>query len=206
MSGRYAIVREGQAVGEERFTITSSQGIWRARGVIELDWPVEGKQGYDLMIDARTREPLGFEVWLELAGERQTALGHCEAGYVRVTTENILGKTETEVPYARGTMIDFSSPIFNALVLSLIGPHLVEGKLLPVRTIVLALPLLTPAVVLATYRLAGAENGLRRVAVGQDDPRSRPAAFWVREDGLPVRVRTWPEGGGAPFEMRLDAP
>jgi hypothetical protein len=204
-SGRYAITREGEAVGEERFTITSSQGVWQVRGEIELAWPVEGKQGYELSLDTETREPIAFLVWLEIVGERQVASGRCDGEFVHIETENIMGRTESRVPYARGTMIDFSSPIFNAVVLGLLGTHLASDQSVPVRTIVLALPMLLPAVVLETYQLAGHEGSLRRVTVGQADGKARPTAMWVRDDGMPVRVRTWPEGGGAPFEMMLSA-
>src|SRR5262245_19815719 len=52
MRGRYEIRREGRLVGEEAFTIrTSTSGVWRAEGVLSIDWPVERTQGYVLEIE-----------------------------------------------------------------------------------------------------------------------------------------------------------
>lgn len=206
MRGRYTIVREGERVGEEQFAVTSSAGVWQVRGEISLSWPADSKQHYLLRVDRARREPLGFEVGFELAGERQTARGDCDGDYLNVHTENMLGVTDSRVAYARGTMLDFGSPLFNTVALALLGPHLEERKPIAVRAIVLAMPFLLPAVMVQKYTLMGLDGELRKVAVGPATPSEEqlPTALWVRADGLPVRIRTWPEGGGSPLELQLE--
>lgn len=203
MQGWYAIYREGERVGTERFTITSTGGVWRTRGTVLLDDPVEVAHGYDMMVDPATEEPLGFDVWVEIAGARERALGVVEGPHVRVDVDSVMGAGSGKVPYARGTVVDFASPLSNTLALSLLLPQLEVGKSTRVRTIAIALPLLAPTVILQRYTLVGTEDGVHRVMVDQEDGHTHPTALWVRADGLPVRVRTWPEGGGEPYEMWL---
>ncbi len=203
MRGWYAIYREGERVGTERFAITSTGGVWRTRGSVELDDPVEIVHGYDLMVDPATEEPLGFDVWVEIAGERQRALGVVEGTHVRVDVDSIIGARSGKVPYGPGTVIDFASPLANTVALALLLPTLEVGKPTRVRTIAIALPLLAPSITLQRYTLVATEDGVHRVMVDQEDGRTKPTALWVRADGLPVRVRTWAEDGGAPYEMWL---
>jgi len=201
MHGYYAIYRAGERVGTERFSITSSAGLWRVTGEVEIDEPVEIVHGYELIVDPASEEPLGFDVWVELAGERERAIGVVEGRHVRVDVESIMGPGSGRVPYARGTVIDFASPLANTLALGLLLPDLAVGKSVHVRTISIALPLLQPAVTLQRYTLVGREDDVSRVTIDQEDRHTAPTALWVRADGLPVRVRTWPETGGEPYEM-----
>lgn len=203
MTGYYAIYRSGERVGTERFTITATGGVWRTRGTVELDEPVEIVHGYDLIVDPVSEEPLGFDVWVEIAGARERALGSVEGPHVRVDVDSVMGKGSGKVPYARGTVIDFASPLSNTLVLSLLVPGLAVGGSARVRTIAIALPLLAPSVIVQRYTRVATDDGVHKVTVDQEDGHTPPTALWVRADGLPIKVKTWPEGGGAPYEMWL---
>jgi hypothetical protein len=204
MTGRYAITRALQDFGEERFTITSSNARWTVTGRIDLTWPTEQAQGYTLSIDERTFEPAAFTIWIEILGERQEIEGVRAKDYFNVKAKTIAGGYERQVPYAQGTVIDFGSPLFNTLALSLLGPVLEPGRPIGVRTILISLPRLDSTVLLEMYELKGMQDGLQKIAV-HPLGAIRPTAMWVRPDGLPVRVRTWVDEGD-PFEMLLDPP
>lgn len=198
--GHYAIYRDGARVGTERFSITSSATAWRLAGTVELD---ALQQGYELLLDPRSEEPLAFEAWIEVAGARERVTGVVDGGYVAVELDSVLGARKGRVPYARGTMIELFTPLSNGVALALLLPELREGAPASVRTIALTMPLLTPSVLLQRYALAGSEGELRKIALTRDDGSGQPVALWVRDDGLPTRVRAWPEGGGSPYEMWL---
>lgn len=200
-SGRYAITRGDRAIGEETFTITSSASVWKVEGRIRLDWPVEQIQGYALEVDERSLEPRAFEVWIEILEERERVTGRRTEQHFTIRNQAISGERTRQVAYGRGTMIDFGSPLFNALPLSLLGSSLQVGKPVPVRTILITLPRLDAAVTIATYELLGANAETRQISVSPSG-RARPTAMWVRRDGLPVRVRTWIDDG-APFDLVL---
>ena len=203
MSGRYRITRQGVPAGEETFTITRTGPLWRVVGHTSLHGAVDVEQGYRLDVDAERAEPEAFEVWIEIAGIRERATGERRGDRFHVTVEAVSGKGEVDVPYGPGTVLDFATPIFNTLALSLLGPSLRLGAPIEVRTISLVLPTLRPVVVLQRYERHGDDGPLRKIAVGPGGA-ARPTALWVRADGLPVRVRTWPDGGGVPYEMRLE--
>src|SRR6185503_2256227 len=117
--GRYTITRDQEPIGEETFTITSSGGIWRAQGRLAIRWPVDRIQGYVLEIDQETREPIAFEAWMELLGERQSVRAQRDAAYFHFEMRTLRGERKRDVPYAPGTVLDFASPLFNTLALSL---------------------------------------------------------------------------------------
>jgi hypothetical protein len=200
MSGRYAIVREGKPVGEEHFTVSSSASVWRVEGRVEITTPVEQSEGYRLDIDERTLEPLEFEVWLEIMGEREEVHGVRDAELFRVRTHAISGEHAQDLSYVPGTVIDFASPMFNVLPVVLISHLLHAGASVPVRAIRVSIPALDASTELETYEFHGEDAGVRRVAVQRTN--RRPTALWVRQDGLPTRVRMWIDDG-APFELQL---
>jgi len=200
--GRYAITRGGEEVGEERFAITSSSARWSVAGDIHMTWPVDQAQGYELTIDERSCEPISFSMWIEIVGERQEVKGVREGDHFNVHAQTIGGEHARQVPYAAGTVIDFGSPMFNTLALSLLGPTLELGQPVPVRTILISLPRLDATVLVEMYELRGRKDGLDLVAV-HPLGALRPTAMWVRPDGLPVRVRSWVDEG-EPFELVLD--
>jgi hypothetical protein len=201
MAGRYAISRGGQSVGEELFTITSSKSLWTVRGELHLSWPVDQAQGYRLEVDERSFEPVAFSMWIELLGERQEVEGVRENDQFTVHAKTIGGERTRQVPYARGTVIDFGSPLFNALPLALLGSTLEPGRPVSVRTILVSLPRFDATVLVEIFELRGVKDGLKQVAV-HPVGALRPTAMWVREDGLPVHVRSWVDDG-APFELEL---
>lgn len=206
MSGRYTIWRDGEAIGEERFTITSSAGVFRLQGLLAIGGALSSTQGYSLEVDLRSFEPRRFSVWLELASERETAVGKREGDAIEVTTENIAGTGKRKLPYAKGTMIDLGTPISHAIALSLLLPTLHKDVPSPVRTLRVPLPLLLPEIAVVEYVLYGEKpNQLgTRVLVRDSQSRSSPVGLWVRSDGVPLRARVFPIGGGAPYDLMLD--
>lgn len=204
MRGRYAITRAGEPVGEERFTITASGAVWRARGVVELRWPVEQRHGYVLEVDRWTLETRSIVAWLELLGERQSVRGAVRGAQLELVVQAISGDRRTNIAWGPGTALDFGSPVFNAVPLARIAPRLTPGHPVAVRTVLILVPVLEPVVLVENYALRDVQGGLRRIAVGPGDA-PRPIAMWVRADGLPVRVRTWVDDG-PPFELRLEDP
>jgi hypothetical protein len=201
--GRYAITRGTDRVGEERFTITSSNARWTLAGNLELAWPVEQTRGYMLTIDERSLEPIAFSMWIEILGERQEVKGVRQADHFTVHAKTIAGEHQRDVPYGPGTVVDFdSTPLLNTLVLSLLGPSLEVGHPVPVRTILISLPRLDATVLVEMYELRGKKDDLELVAV-HPLGALRPTALWVRPDGLPVLVRSWIDDG-PPFELKLE--
>lgn len=200
--GRYRIERDGQPVGHERYTVTSSAGLWIAEGEIQLAWPLDQTQRYRFEYDLEARRPRRFQVQVELLDEAQTVTGDCDGRQVAGEVTGIVAPERYEVAYGSGTMIDFGSPLFSALVFALLGPALESAEPIKLRSIVIPIPFLRPAVLLQELRFAGRDGDLRKVALG---PHGRkPAAFWLRADGLPVRVKTWADEGGAPFVYELE--
>lgn len=201
-SGRYTITRDGVVIGEEDFTVTSSGSVWRAKGEVRLRSPVESVHGYTLEIDEDSAEPIAFVAWFEMFGARREARGRRGLdGFFDVRTFGIGGARTKQVPYAPGTILAFDSPLFATLALSLL--ELEPRAPIPIRTILLPLPDLEPTVLLTTYELFEERGDVRRVVVR----RSRtelPVAMWVREDGLPIRVRTFVTKDGPPIERRLE--
>lgn len=204
--GRYLITRGGEEIGTETFTITSTGGVWRATGRLDLVWPVERTEGYVLEIDQATREPLAVAAWIELLGEKQSVRGRRDAAgeYFNFEMQTIAGPHRRQIPYAPGTVLDFSSPIFNTLVLAMLGPSMQIKKPLRIRTITLTVPQLEPAVMIQTYELFAIEGDTKKIAVSSVAGQ-KPNAFWVRPDGLPIKVRTWVDGG-PPFVIELETP
>lgn len=200
--GRYEISRGDERIGEERFTITSSAGRWRAEGTIELSRPIPQVQRYVLELDGETREPISFVLEAELAGERLGAVGHrTDDDYFAIDSTTIAGKRSRRVPYGAGTALELGTPLSSTLVLSLLGPSLAPRRVVHVRTIAVGFPALEPYVALFAYELHAREGGVAKVAVSPAGAK-RPIAMWVRGDGLPVRVRSWAEDG-ALWELRL---
>lgn len=200
MSGRYVVTREGEPAGEERFTITSSAGVWRAAGTLELHLPVEQVTRYRLDLSTVTEEPLGFALEIELEGVRQRAVGRREGDLLVVEGETLAGRWTRRVPYGRGTAIELGTPLSSTLVSSLLGPSLAPKQPALVRTVFVTPPTLEPAVQVLAYELFGREGEVSRIAVGPTSGEGR-IALWVRPDGLPIRVRTGARG--ARFELRL---
>src|SRR5262249_10070171 len=157
-------------------------------------WPVEQEQGYELQIDEATCEPVAFSIWIEILGERQEVSGRRDGAYFSVHTKTIAGERSRDVPYAKGTVIDFGSPLFNTLALSLLGSTLEVGRPIPVRTILISLPRFDASVLVVMYELRGRDGDLQKIAV-HPVGSLRPTAMWVRSDGLPVRVRSWVDEG-----------
>lgn len=207
MSGRYTIWRDGEAIGEERFTITSSAGVFRLQGTLSIGGALSSSQGYSLEVDVRTFEPRRFSVWVELASERESAQGQREGDSIEVTTENIAGNGKRKLPYAKGTMFDLGTPISHAVALSLLLPTLRKDVSSPVRTLRVPLPLLLPEIAVVEYTSygeGGAQAG-QRVTVRDPKSRTKPMGLWVRPDGIPLRARIFAESGGAPYEVVLEA-
>lgn len=202
LQGRYVISRSGLGVGRETFAITSSSSTWRAEGHVELSWPVEQRQGYALEIDERTLEPIAFEIWIEIAEASERVRGSRDGDHFAIEMSTLSGERRRRVPYARGTVIDFASPIFNTVALSLIGPSLELGRNVPVRAIAMGIPALEPAVMIQTYRLEGTTGGERTISIAPVG-EAHPTMMRVRRDGLPTFVRTWSDRGD-PFELALE--
>ncbi len=204
MTGHYRIERDGQRIGDERFTITSSAGVWRVEGRVELASPTESVHGYALSVDEATAEPVAFHVWFEMFGARRDAQGErTPDGYFHVETSGIGGAHTKDVPYAPGTAIAYDSPLFSTLAMSLLVRSLEADAPVSVRTIALPLPDLAPTVLLTTYALSKRDAGIAKVVMTR--PRTElPVALWVREDGLPVRVRTYVARGASPIERNLE--
>lgn len=204
MQGHYTIERDGERIGDERFTVTSSAGVWRVEGEVKLESPTASVHGYVLEIDEATAEPQRFHVWFELYGARREATGRrTEDGFIHVETTGIGGTRTKEVPYAAGTAIAYDSPLFATMALSLLVGSMQPETPVAVRTILLPLPDLAPTVLLTTYRLEAREGAIAKVVV--ERPRTKlPVALWVRDDGLPVRVRTFVARGAPPIERRLE--
>lgn len=201
--GSYTITRKNEVIGRELYTVTSSSGVWRAEGRVELTFPVERTQGWAFEIDEATREPRMMSAWIELLGERLEARGDRAAEFFHFESKTLRGERKRDIPYARGTVLDFASPLFNSFVLSMLGRDLPLKKPVRVRAIALTVPELEPAVMVQTYELRGTdEGGLRKISVSAVG-HLQPIALWVRSDGLPVRVRTWVDDGPA-LEMKLD--
>jgi hypothetical protein len=200
--GSYTITRENEPLGRETFSITSSSGVWRVEGRIELTFPAERAQGYVLEIDETTREPRAMSVWIELLGERLESRGQRVEQFFRFDSKTMRGPRRRDIPYAQGTVLDFASPLFNSFVLSMLGQDLELKKPVRVRAIALTVPQLEPAVMVQSYELRGMDGELRKISVSAVG-HLQPIALWVRNDGLPVRVRTWIDDG-PPLEMRLD--
>lgn len=201
-SGRYQITRDGKPVGEERYTVTSSAGIWAVEGAISLSWPLDQVQRYRLEYDEKNRRPARFEIAIELLGETQRVRGECDGSFFRGEISGIVEPVTFEVAHGPGTMLDFGSPLFSALLFALLGAELESATPISVRSVVVPVPFLRPAVLLQELRFAGREAELRKLALGPSGVR--PAAYWVRADGLPVKVKTWPDEGGAPFVYELE--
>lgn len=203
MSGHYTIERAGTRIGDERFTVTSSAGIWRVEGRVELASPTESTHGYVLTIDEATAEPVEFFVWFEMFGGRREAYGQrTPDGYVHVEMSGVGGAGAKDVPYAAGTTIAYDTPLFSTLALSLLLAGLEVGASVSVRTIVLPLPDLAPSVLLSTYALSEREGDVAKIVMTR--PRTQlPVAMWVRRDGLPVRVRTYIAREAPPIERHL---
>jgi hypothetical protein len=207
MSGRYTIWRDGEQVGEERFTITSSAGLFRLQGTLEMSGTLSSSQGYALDVDLHSFEPKRFSVWVELVSERESAEGKRDGDAIEVTTENIAGSGKRKLPYAKGTMIDLGTPISHAIALSLLLPRLERDRPSPVRTLRVPLPLLLPEIAVVEYTSygeAGAQPG-QRVTVRDPKSRTKPMGLWVRPDGIPLRARIFAESGGEPYEVVLEA-
>lgn len=167
-----------------------------------MSWPIERTQGYVLTIDERTREPLTVEAWIEMIGEKVRVRGRRQAEYFVFDMDTITGPHQRAIPYAQGTVLDFPSPIFNTLVLALIGPKLELHKPIRIRTISVTVPQMEPAVMIQSYELHDTdEHKTRKIAVSSVSG-TKPNAFWVRDDGLPIKVRTWIDDG-PPFEIDL---
>ncbi len=201
-SGRYRIERAGAPIGYEHFTITSSASVWTVRGETVFDGPEGHRQGYLLAIDERTTEPVAFEAWIEVLGQRRTARGWEKQGNFEVHVRGIGGKEERIVPYAPGTTFGFGTPLFHTLAMSLLLPTLEPGKPVEVRTIALSLPMLSPVVTLQSYTLRDRIDGIARVEAKLSAGRL-PTGLWVQADGLPIKVRALDEEG-VPVDMILE--
>jgi hypothetical protein len=195
-SGRYRIERAGEPIGYERFTITSSASVWSVRGETVFDGPASHRQGYLLAISEITAEPVAFEAWIEVLGQRRTARGVETQGNFEISVRGIGGKEARLIPYASGTTLGFGSPLFHTLAMSLLLPQLVPGKPIEVRTIALSLPMLSPVVTLQTYTLRDRVGGVARVESKLAAARA-PTGLWVQPDGLPIKVRAIGEDGVA---------
>lgn len=193
-SGRYRIEKEGETIGYEQFTVTSSAAVWSVKGEAVFSGPVDHRQGYLLAIDERTAEPIAFEAWIEVMGSRRTARGWEENGYFEIRVQGIGGPESRSIPYARGTTVGFGTPLFHTLAMSLLLPSLVEKRPVAVRTIALSLPMLSPVVTLQRYTLHDRVDGVAQVESKLAAAR-QPTGLWVRKDGLPVKVRTIDEKG-----------
>jgi hypothetical protein len=200
MRGRYLITREDERIGEESFVLTSSAGVWSARGEVTIEAPVEQKEGYVLQIDARTLEPLAFSMWIEIVGERESAKGARVGDAFEVRTTGISGEHRQDLGWVPGTMIDFASPVFHMPVLALISHVLRVGSSIPVRALRVSLPALDASIQLETYELRGNDGDVRKVAV--ESAGRHAIALWVRTDGLPIKARVWIDEG-PPFELVL---
>lgn len=189
-------------MGEERYTVTSSAGLWVAQGEIILAWPLEQTQRYRFEYDVKARRPAAFSISLSLLGETQTVTGRNDGTTLAGEVRGIVDPVPYEVAYGPGTMIDFGSPLFSALLFALLSRELESPAPIKVRSIVVPIPFLRPAVLLQELRFAGREGELRKVALGPAG--KKPTAYWVRSDGMPTKARTWADEGGAPFVYELE--
>jgi hypothetical protein len=200
--GRYRIEKNGERIGYEEFTITSSASVWRVEGETVFEGPAAHKQGYLLAISERTAEPVAFEAWIEVLGQRRTARGWEAKGNFEISVRGIGGDEARLIPYAPGTTVGFGTPLFHTLAMSLLLPALVPGQPIEVRTIALSLPMLSPVVTLQTYTLRDRVGGIARIESKLAAARA-PTGLWVRADGLPVKVRAIGDDG-VPVDMILE--
>ncbi|MFO0728847.1 MAG: hypothetical protein U1E65_34025 [Myxococcota bacterium] len=208
IEGSFTILRGDEEIGSERFTITSSAGVFSLSGALSLGGALSSSQSYALEVDARTFEPRRFRVALALADEVERVEGTRAGDSFQVSIDNIAGHAERRIPYAKGTMIDLGTPLSHAVALSLLLPTLEERRPVSVRTIRAPLPLLIPEVVVLEYTLYGRspESAEHKVAVKESTSRGKPSGLWLGDDGLVVRARIFGEDGGPPFDFVLDAP
>ena len=200
--GRYRIERAGEQIGYEDFTITSSASVWRVQGQTVFAGPAGHKQGYLLAISERSAEPVAFEAWIEVLGQRRTARGVETRGNFEISVRGIGGKEARLIPYAPGTTVGFGTPLFHTLAMTLLLPALLPGKPIEVRTIALSLPMLSPVVTLQTYTLRDRIDGIARVESKLAAARL-PTGLWVAADGLPIKVRAIGDDG-VPVDMILE--
>ena len=196
-TGTYRIEHEGRPVGEETFSIEAADGAWRTEGRVRWNDALARTEGYWLEFDASRAEPRALRLFLELVGERRSVEAQIRAGFLEATGSGPGGALRRSVPYAPGTNVEFASPLFKAPVLSLLGPDLVPGDPVFVRTIVFTLPKLTARVELVRLQLQEERNRQRLVVLERRGEKA-PTALWVRPDGLVTRMRTWPKGPGGP--------
>ena len=201
-TGRYLITRDGKPMGTEHYTVTSSAALWSIEGEITLGWPLDQIQRYRLDYDVVKRRPAGFEISLSALGETQRVVASNDGTMLRGEVTGIIDPVSFEVAYGPGTMIDFGSPLFGALAFALLETFLESPEPIAVRSIVVPVPFLRPAVLLQELRFAGRDGPLRKVALGPNG--RKPAAFWVRADGIVVKLKTWADEGGAPFVYELE--
>ena len=202
-SGVYRIERDDELVGEETFSIRADVGVWRVDGVVRWEGVLAHSEGYWLEFDAATAEPRALGLFLELVGQRRTLEARVHGGYLDSTAEGPGGSVERSIPYAPGTNVEFSSPLFKAPLMSLLGPELVSGKPVFVRTIVFEPPEFSVHVELLRLLQQG-ERRSDRLVVLERRGQPVPAALWVRPDGLVSRMRTWPGGVTGPrLEWKL---
>ena len=203
-SGVYRIERDGRPIGRETFAIESRRDVWRVEGVLRWDGPLSRSEGYWLELDASRAEPRALGLFLELVGERRSVEARVRAGYLEAAGSGPGGPTQRSVPYAGGTHVEFATPLFKAPVMSLLGPELVVGQPVFVRTIVFSLPELSAGVELVRFLLQERRPGHRLVVLERRGAPA-PTALWVRPDGLVSRMRTWPRGLEGPrIEWRLE--
>lgn len=183
-SGEYEVVGPRGPVGVERFTVTATSGRWRLEGRRST---AGGEEGYALVVDLASAEPMAFTVWRRFDELERRLEGRRRDGWFELNGSGIGGASAKRIPYAAGTMIDAPSPTFKAAILALLGPDLVPGRAIHVRTIRVDGVYLAPRVTLSTFEGRGARDGRRLVRLLRRD--APPTGLWVREDGWPTRMR-----------------
>jgi hypothetical protein len=205
--GSYRIQRAGAVIGREVFQVrtASSGATLELEGSIELSWPSAQMHRYRLSLDPQTLEPVAVVWVLDLPG-----LGTVESKGVLHDDQFEFScgfgvRRNRAVPYGTATLIDFVSPMADAVGLFHRMAALKTNGVFDVRTVSVLPPALCPEVGLKRFVYRGEDGALSKVAI-ENGVQGPPSAYWVREDGLPTRVRTWsssPENGQPPIEYVL---
>ncbi len=183
-SGEYEVTGPRGATGVERFTVTATSGLWRLEGRRTVSG---GEQGYSLVVDLASAEPVAFSVWRRIDELERRLEGYRRNGWFELRGTGVGGASTKRIPYAAGTMIDVPSPTFKAAILALLGPALADGGAINVRTIRVDGAYLAPRVTLSTFEGRGRRDDRRLVRLLRRE--GPPTGLWVRDDGWPTRMR-----------------
>jgi hypothetical protein len=182
----YRLEWDGRAVGRERISVDRREGLVRWIGRVTQIEPLETGLRWEVWLDPRGAEPVGFEVRVELAGETLRTQGWREGADFRFE-RRAFGDVETgAIGYGGGTAVDLASPLSWWWAASLLKQRLAPGEATDVRLVVVRPPALAPEV--RTVEISRAVEGDGSVEI--EGPGDETTAVRVAADGWPERVVT----------------